>query len=133
MTDTNTIPTATETIERYLQFWNSEPGEDQRALGRSVFNHLVSYRAPIGVRTGIDALVELTAEFAEHLPGLAVKARRDPDVHHDRARLQWELTRNGESFAEGTDILTFDADGRVASVTAFLDRAPEGFDPHAHD
>jgi hypothetical protein len=27
----------------------------------------------------------------------------------------------------------FGTNGRISSVSAFLDRAPEGFDPHAHD
>ena len=48
--------------------------------------------------------------------------RAQPDVHHDCARLQWELHRNGEPFSEGTDILTCDLDGRIVSVVTFLDR-----------
>ena len=132
MTDTATTPT-TETIERYLQFWNSGPGDEQRELGRQVFNDRITYRAPIGARTGIDALVELSAEFATHLGGLTMSPRAQPDIHHDCARLQWELHRNGEPFSEGTDILTCDLDGRIVSVVTFLDRAPEGFDPHGHD
>lgn len=50
----------------------------------------------------------------------------------DRARLRWEILRVGQSLAEGTDVIVVDDQGRVESVTAFLDRAPEGFDPHAH-
>ncbi|MFF4114362.1 hypothetical protein ACFY0P_12930 [Streptomyces sp. NPDC001714] len=37
------------------------------------------------------------------------------------------------SLATGTDVLRLDTDGRISSVTVFLDRAPEGFDPAAHD
>jgi len=29
-------------------------------------------------------------------------------------------------------VLTLDGQGRIATITTFLDRAPEGFDPHAH-
>jgi hypothetical protein len=61
------------------------------------------------------------------------RSRQEPEFHHDRARLKWEIMVGDTSFAEGTDVLAFDADGRIDSVTAFLDRAPEGFDPHAHD
>ena len=122
----------TDTIERYIQFWNSGPSDSQRELGRGVFNHLVNYRAPIGERSGIDALIALAADFSEHLGSLTMTARSEPDIHHDCARLQWALLRNGEPFADGTDILMFDRDGQVACVTTFLDHAPEGFDPHAH-
>ena len=124
-----TTPSAT--IERYLEFWNTQPGIEQRELGRRVFNRLVSYRAPIGTRTGSDELVTLAAGFAEHLGGLTMRARTEPEIHNDCARVRWELLRDGEPFAEGTDVLTFDIAGRVASVATFLDRAPDGFDPHA--
>ena len=131
MTNSDTTLTA-EAIDRYVQFWNCGPGDEQRQVGRRVFNELVSYRAPIGAHAGIDALVALSADFAEHLGSLTMRARTEPDIHHDCARLRWALLRNGEPFADGTDILTFDADGRVASVAIFLDRAPEGFDLHGH-
>jgi hypothetical protein len=130
MTDTNINPIAPETIERYLQFWNTAPGDEQRQLGHCVFNDFVSYRAPIGEHNGVEALVTLAAEFTEHLGSLTMQARTDPDLHHRDARLQWRLLRNGLPFAEGTDILTFDIDGHVASVATFLDKAPEGFNPH---
>jgi hypothetical protein len=133
MSDAETITTTNphDTIQRYLQFWNTEPGVEQRELGRRVFNRLVTYRAPIGSRTGIDELATLATGFAEQLGGLTMQARAEPEVHDDCARLRWELLRQGASFAEGTDVLTFDITGRVASVATFLDRAPEGFDPHA--
>jgi hypothetical protein len=51
----------------------------------------------------------------------------------DRARLRWEILVGPEesSFAAGTDVVQFDEDGRISSVSAFVDRAPVGFDPHA--
>lgn len=61
------------------------------------------------------------------------RQRQDPELQHGRARLMWEIDAAGKSFAAGTDVLVFDPDGRISSVSAFLDRAPEGFDPHAHD
>jgi hypothetical protein len=30
-------------------------------------------------------------------------------------------------------VIVLASDGRISSITAFLDRAPEGFDPHAHN
>ncbi|WP_210943669.1 hypothetical protein [Streptomyces sp. MK37H] len=62
------------------------------------------------------------------------RARR-PQVHHHRARLQWEILTgdcDGTSFATGTDVIQLDEDGRISSVIAFPDRAPEDFDPEAH-
>ncbi|MFD8706791.1 hypothetical protein ACFV1W_30020 [Kitasatospora sp. NPDC059648] len=66
---------------------------------------------------------------------VTLRLRRAPEVHHQRARVEWELL-TGEagdtSFATGTDIVQLDEDGRISAVTVFLDRAPEGFDAAAH-
>ncbi|MGW0884101.1 hypothetical protein [Streptomyces sp. NPDC002671] len=71
--------------------------------------------------------------FTEHMGGAVFSTRQEPEVHHGRARLMWRIEAGGkESFATGTDILVFDADGRIGSVSAFLDQAPEGFAPDAH-
>ena len=133
MTQT-TAPTSTtaDAVERYLRFWNADPGDEQQRLATSVFREDVGYHAPIGVRVGVDELVQLGREFAEHLGDVAFRARTAPDVHHDRARLRWEILRGDDVFAEGTDVLLLDERGLVEPVTTFLDKAPEGFDPHAH-
>jgi hypothetical protein len=34
---------------------------------------------------------------------------------------------DGKSFATGTDVLELDDQGRIAAISSFLDRAPEGF------
>lgn len=119
-------------IERYLAFWNHAPGDDRRRLGRQTFAPDVRYRAPLADRSGLDDLVELAGEFSLELGAITMTSRGEPDLHNDCARLRWELHRDGESFAEGTDVLTFDPDGLVATVTTFIDRPPVGFDPHAH-
>ncbi|MEU5538783.1 hypothetical protein [Streptomyces sp. NPDC020362] len=81
------------------------------------------------------------AEEQAHGPvrGRQLPAHADgerPQVHHRRAGIRSEiLAGDGEetSFATGTDVIVLDEDGRISSVTVFLDRAPEGFDAVAHD
>lgn len=126
-----TTDSATDTVARYLRFWNSAP-EGQERLGAGVFTDDVAYVAPIGVRTGVAELVAFARQFRDGVGAYELRARTEPDPHHDRARLRWELVVGGTSFAEGTDVLVLDASGRIVSITAFLDRAPEGFDPDAH-
>lgn len=132
MTDTTTATTAPGAVDRYLRFWNADPGTEQSRLATEVFADDVRYRAPIGAYDGRAALIEVSRQFAEHLGDVAFRARTEPEFHHDRARLLWEVLRGDESFATGTDVLTFADDGRIAEITAFLDRAPEGFNPHEH-
>lgn len=123
--------TTTDTVVRYLKFWNAAPA-DQPRLGADLFTADVAYVTPIGVSTGVAALTTFTEQFRDGVGAYEFRARAEPDVHHDRARVQWEILVGGASFAEGTDVLVTDETGRVQSVTAFLDRAPEGFDPDAH-
>ncbi len=129
MTETTTTPS--DTIESYLRFWNAPP-EEQRRLGADLFADDVAYVTPIGVRSGVAELAAFTEQFADGVGAYELRARTEPDAHHDRARVPWEILVRGHSFAEGTDVLVTDETGRVTSITSFVDRAPEGFDPHAH-
>lgn len=132
-----TAPSGTHhdaTLERYLRFWNAGTPEEQHRLAAEIFTDDIGYHAPVGILSGPQALIDFRDEFARHMGSVAFRRREEPQIHHDRARLRWEIEAGGErSFAAGTDVLTFGPDGRIGSITTFLDRAPEGFDPHAHD
>ncbi len=128
MTETTTQPNAT--AEAYVRFWN-HGSDEQRVLGRTLFAESVTQYAPIGVLSGVDALIDFTAQFAGHVGDYEFRARSEPEEHHGRLRVQWALLRGGDVFAEGTDLLLLGDAGRIAAITTFLDRAPEGFDPHA--
>ena len=132
MTDTTTPVLDTAAVaDRYVRFWN--PGAPAE-LTEKTFTPDVEYCTPIGVLSGPDALLDFRRQFAEHNTQYAFRVRTEPEGHHDRVRIQWEIaTSAADPFAQGSDILTVDPAGRVAAVTAFLDRAPEGFDPTSHD
>lgn len=126
-------------LEQYVQFWNVGTEPEQRRLAAAVFADGVEYRAQIGILSGPQALMDFRNQFAAHMGTVALRLRERPQVHHRRARLQWEILTgggngdgDGTSFATGTDVIQLDEDGRISSVTVFLDRAPEGFDPEAH-
>ncbi|MEW1771963.1 isomerase [Streptomyces sp. NPDC086777] len=125
-----------ERLDAYVRFWNTGTEHEQRACAEAAFTDGVEYRAQIGVLGGAQALIDFRNEFAAHMGPVALRLREEPQIHHGRARLRWEiLTGDGAetSFATGTDVLHLEEDGRISSVTVFLDRAPEGFDPAAHD
>ena len=133
MSHTTTAPGPTPaltTVERYVRFWNAASPQEQQELAEEVFADGVTYHAVIGVLSGAAELIDFRDRFAQHSPGGELRALDRPDAHHDSARLRWELVVDGGSFAAGTDVLQLDDTGRVARVTTFLDRAPEGFDPH---
>lgn len=132
MTDTKNLEGTdiAAAVERYVRFWNS--GADD-VLTRDTWSDDVEYCAPVGVLRGPAALVDFRRQFGEHMSGYEFRRRREPDLHHDRARVAWELiTPDADPFATGTDVLVVNDRGRVCGVTTFLDRAPESFVSHAH-
>lgn len=47
---------------------------------------------------------------------------RPCEVHHDRLRFSWTLAANeGDPVAIGTDFATVASDGRLSTVTGFLE------------
>jgi hypothetical protein len=132
-TTTRSSQGADATIGRYVDFWNAEFAGDQRRLASLTFTDGVEYHAPIGVLHGAGAMIEFRNEFAHHQNGVRLRLTAEPEVLDDRARLRWEILVGPEqnSFAAGTDVVLFDQDNRISSVSAFVDRAPVGFDPHA--
>ena len=135
MTETLTAsgPRHADIIERYVRFWNAEFAGDQRRLADLAFTDDVAYHAPIGVIRGADALIGFRNEFSHRMGAVEFRLSAEPDVLDDRARLRWEVLVEGQSFAAGTDVVLLAEDGRISSVSAFLDRAPAGFDPHAEE
>ncbi|MGW1801491.1 isomerase [Streptomyces sp. NPDC001984] len=126
-------------LDRYVRFWNASTEAEQRSLAAETFADRVEYHAEIGVLTGAQALMDFRDQFLDHMGTASLQLRARPRFHHDRARLQWEIVTGepdghgeGRSFATGTDVLVLDGNGRITSVTTFLDRAPEGFDSAAH-
>lgn len=135
MTETTATTTAQHraTVDDYVRFWNAATPQEQRRLSAAAFTDDVRYHALIGVLSGPAALIGFREEFARHMGTVVFRPRQEPQIHHGRARLMWEIEAGGKNpFATGTDVLVFAPDGRVGSVSAFIDQAPEGFDPDAH-
>lgn len=121
-------------LDHYTAFWNAGTEAEQLRLAALAFTDDVEYRAPVGVLTGARAMMGFRDQFIGHVGTADLRRRAEPETHHDRARLRWEIFTGeggGVSFAAGTDVVAFAADGRIAAITSFLDRAPEGFTaPH---
>jgi len=126
MTETLTLDAVRDATGRYLSFWNAALPAEQ------TFADDVEYAAPIGVLRGPAALIDFRDQFTGHVGGAELRAVTEPEAHHNRARLSWEIVVKGERFAAGTDVILVGADGRIEAVTSFLDQEPEGFQVHDH-
>jgi len=121
-----TAPDAALLAERYLQAWNEADPQRRRALVGAVFAEDASYVDPLAEvagHAGLDALIAgMQAKFA----GARFSAKGTPEAHHDRVRFSWTLGVEGRKLAEGTDVATIAGDGRLRSVTGFLDYVDPG-------
>lgn len=123
---------ALRAVGQYVAFWNAATADEQQRLAATTFSDHVSYHTPVGIMHGADELIGFRNQFAQHSPDCVFRRRMEPQAHHGRARLQWDLVVAGKSFATGTDVLEFDDHGRIAAISSFLDRAPEGFAHAGH-
>ncbi len=116
MTDPDTI------VERYLAAWNERVPEARLALVAATFSHDASYVDPLTSGHGIEGLDAMIAAAQEQFPGLSFRLAGEPDAHGDRLRFSWHLAADGgPAVAGGTDFAVLAEDGRMCSVTGFLD------------
>ena len=114
-------PTPLELATRYLQAWNEGDPARRQALIHEVFRENATYVDPLAQVAGHGELDALIAGMQARFAGARFTMKGTPDGHHDRLRFSWSLGASGKTIAEGTDIATTATDGRLQSVTGFLD------------
>jgi len=109
-------------VEKYLAAWNERNADERRARVAATFTPEASYKDPLMQGAGHGAIDAMIAGAQEHFPGHRFELAGTPDSHHDVLRFSWTLgAPGGEPVAKGTDFAVIAADGRLASVTGFID------------
>ena len=113
-------------IDRYLACWN-EAGADRRAaLVAETFAAGATYRDPMMQGEGQPGIAAMIGAAQARFPGLRFTRRGGVDAHGSNLRFSWSLGVPGATpAAAGTDFATLAPDGRLASVTGFLDAVGE--------
>jgi hypothetical protein len=113
-------------VDGYLAIWNETDPARRRALIAETWSDDASYLDPMMSATGADALDGMIAVAQGQFPGFQFRPLGQPDAHNDRVRFSWALLAPGadDSVVEGTDFAVIAADGRLQSVTGFLDKVP---------
>ena len=112
-------------IERYIQAWNETDPPRRRELIARTWTEDGTYVDPLMTgegQEGINQMIEAAqGQFPDHRFELAF----GPDLHNDRVRFAWKLygTDAGAPVAAGVDFATVAEDGRLRSVTGFLEPA----------
>jgi len=120
------MSTYTDVIDRYFAIWNETDAARRRSLIAKTWSENASYLDPLmqgDGQAGIDAMI---AGVQQRFPEHQFRRTGDVDGHHDRLRFSWELRADGGAVVvDGTDFAVMAADGRLQTVTGFLDHAPQ--------
>jgi hypothetical protein len=116
------MTTASELADRYIEIWNEADADRRQSLIGRTWTEDAAYIDPLtrgDGRAGIDAMI---AGVQKQFPGYRFALSGSPDRHNDRLRFSWSLAAEGAPpVARGTDFCVVSPDGKLKSVTGFLD------------
>jgi hypothetical protein len=108
---------------RYLDAWNEADDTSRRNLIAATWTENARYVDPLMSGEQHEGLSAMIAAARAHFPGHRFSLAGTPDGHGDHLRFSWSLApEGGAPVARGTDFATLDAEGRLMSVTGFLDQ-----------
>jgi hypothetical protein len=116
----------TQVVDRYIAIWNeTNPGRRRDLIART-WTEEASYLDPLMKGEGADGIDAMIAAAQQQFPGHQFRLLGNVDSHNDRVRFSWELTPgDGQPpLVAGTDFGVVASDGRLQTVTGFLDQAP---------
>ncbi|WP_367132530.1 MULTISPECIES: nuclear transport factor 2 family protein [Streptomyces] len=113
-------------VARYFEAWNATGTEELAEAVAAAWAEGGSYTDPLADVRGHEGVAAVIAGAQEQFPGFEFRQTGVVEGHHDVARFQWELVSlaDGSAPVAGSDVLTLDGDGRIRTVTGFLDRMP---------
>ena len=118
----------TEVVDSYIAAWNERDSTRRRELLAKTWTENGSYVDPHRGGTGYEELGAMIQTVHDAFPpAYRFRLASRVDEYGDRARFQWEAggTTDAPLHFVGTDFAVLSADGRVQSVTGFVDQSPQ--------
>ncbi|MFJ2987267.1 nuclear transport factor 2 family protein [Collimonas sp. NPDC087041] len=107
---------------RYIAAWDELDAGRRRARIAEVFTPDAVYLDPMARSAGHDGLDAMIGAVQQQFAGLRFRLHGKQDGHNNVLRFSWTLGAEGaEPVAHGTDVVVVADDGRISSVTGFLD------------
>ncbi|MDA9432763.1 nuclear transport factor 2 family protein [Bradyrhizobium sp. CCBAU 51627] len=120
MTDHVTI------ARRYIDLWNERAQNRRRELLSEFWTTDASYVDPLMKGDGPDGIDALISGVQQRFPDFKFNLIGEPNGYGDHLRFSWGLGPDGvDSPIKGTDFAVL-KDGRISSITGFLDQVPAG-------
>ncbi|WP_328903170.1 nuclear transport factor 2 family protein [Streptomyces sp. NBC_00441] len=118
------MTTYDDAVQRYFAAWNAGPDELEKAVA-AAFTDEAAYTDPLADVRGHAQLAAVIGGARQQFPGFVFRPLGTVDGHHALVRFGWELVApDGSAPVAGFDVATLADDGRIASVSGFLDRVP---------
>jgi len=116
--------TPIEIARDYIALWNETDAATRRALLATTWTDGATYADPMMKGAGHGEIDALIAGVQERFPDFQFSLHGNPDGYDEMVRFSWALgPESGEPVVKGTDIVRC-REGRIASVTGFLDQMP---------
>jgi hypothetical protein len=120
MTDVNKI------ASRYIDLWNERTPSRRREILAANWADDARYVDPLMSGDGHDGVDALIAGVQQRFPDFRFQLIGQPNGFGNHVRFSWGLGPDGaDSPIKGTDFAVVQ-DGRIRSVTGFLDQVPQG-------
>ena len=120
MTDHKTIATS------YIDLWNERTPSRRREMLATSWTSDARYVDLLMSGDGHDGVDALISGVQQKFPDFKFKLIGEPNGFGDHVRFSWGLGPDGvDSPIKGTDFAVL-KDGRIRSITGFLDQVPPG-------
>ncbi|EJL91614.1 hypothetical protein PMI16_01571 [Herbaspirillum sp. CF444] len=111
-------------VDLYIAVWNETDAARRAGLIAEIWAADASYRDPLMQGDGHAGISQLVAAVHERFPAFRFSRIGEADFHGDHLRFSWALGLDGEeAMVKGTDYAVLEQ-GRLRSVTGFLDQVP---------
>jgi hypothetical protein len=111
---------------RYIDLWNERAPDRRREMLKQNWTDDAKYIDPLMSGDGRDGVDALIAGVQQRFPDFRFSLIGEPNGYGDHVRFSWGLGPDGaDSPIKGTDFAVL-ANGRIRSITGFLDQVPQG-------
>ncbi len=119
-----TVQSARQIADCYIAVWNETDAARRSVLLAEGWEASATYADPMMQARGREHISALIGAVHERFPGFRFALDGQPDAYTDKIRFSWMLGPADQAdMIKGTDFAVV-ADGRLSSVTGFLDKVP---------
>jgi hypothetical protein len=115
-----------QVAHRYIELWNERAPNRRREMLAANWTNDARYVDPLMSGDGHDGVDALISGVHQKFPDFKFTLIGEPNGFGEHVRFCWGLGPDGvDSPIKGTDFAVLSQDGRIKSITGFLDQVPQ--------